>query len=119
MVAVVVGNEHGVTLDRDHELGEILVADDPPELLFGDEHAGGGPALAHVAVLPAFHLALLVGDDLDVGSEASRHAALARGGLLAPALRTGRARSHASGAPQGWPLVDHGAVPAGLAPVRV
>ena len=26
----------------------------PPELLLGDEHAGGGPAHAHVAVLPAF-----------------------------------------------------------------
>src|ERR1019366_7538629 len=107
-VAVVRSNEDGVTLDRDHELGEVSVADDPSELLLGLEHAGGGPALAHVTVLPAFHVALGVADDLDVGSEASRHAALARGGLLAPALRTGRARSHASGAPQGWPLVDQG-----------
>ena len=35
------------------------------ELLLGDEHAGGGPALAHVAVLPALHVALGVADDLD------------------------------------------------------
>ena len=27
----------GVAFDRDHELGEIAVADDPPELLLGDE----------------------------------------------------------------------------------
>jgi hypothetical protein len=26
-----------VAFDRDHELGEIAVADDPPELLLGDE----------------------------------------------------------------------------------
>jgi hypothetical protein len=39
-------------------------------------------------------------DGGDVGSGASRRAALARGGLLAPALRTGRARSRASGSPQ-------------------
>ena len=65
MVAVVVGNEEGVTLDRDHELGEVAVADDPSELLFGDEHPGGGPALAHVTVLPALDVALCVPDDLD------------------------------------------------------
>ncbi len=34
----------GVGLDRDHQLGEVAVADDPPELLLGDEHRGGGPA---------------------------------------------------------------------------
>ena len=34
-------------------------------MLLGDEHAGGGPALAHVAVLPALHVALRVPDDLD------------------------------------------------------
>ena len=28
----------GVAFDRDHELGEIAVADDPPKLLLGDEH---------------------------------------------------------------------------------
>ena len=57
----------GVTLDRYHELGEVAVADDPPELLLGDEHPGGGPALAHVAVLPALDVALRVADDLDHG----------------------------------------------------
>jgi hypothetical protein len=55
----------GVALDRDDELGEVAVADDPSELLLGDEHAGGGPALAHVAVLPALDVALGVADDLD------------------------------------------------------
>jgi hypothetical protein len=54
-----------VTLDRDDELGEVAVADDASELLLGDEHAGGRPALAHVAVLPALHVALRVADDLD------------------------------------------------------
>src|ERR671923_2555864 len=54
-----------VTLDRDDEGGEVAVADDASELLLGDEHAGGGPALAHVAVLPALHVALRVADDLD------------------------------------------------------
>ena len=52
-------------LDGDDELGEVLVADDPPELLLGFEHAGGGPALAHVALAPALHVALGVADDLD------------------------------------------------------
>src|SRR6266542_6234307 len=33
---VSLGNEDGVTLDRDHELGEVAVADDTPELLLGD-----------------------------------------------------------------------------------
>src|SRR4051812_49927948 len=65
MVGVRGGGVKGVTLDGDHERGEILVADDPSELLLGDEHAGGGPALAHVAVLPALHVALRVADDLD------------------------------------------------------
>ena len=37
------------------------------ELLLGDEHAGGGPAFAHVAVLPVLHVALGVADDLDHG----------------------------------------------------
>ena len=54
-----------MTLDRDHELREIAVADDASELLLGDEHPGGGPPLAHVTVLPAFHVALRVADDLD------------------------------------------------------
>ena len=54
-----------MTLDREHELGEIAVADDPPELLLGDEHPRSGPALAHVTFLPAFHVALRVPDDLD------------------------------------------------------
>ncbi|MDQ6849801.1 MAG: hypothetical protein M3070_07455 [Actinomycetota bacterium] len=51
--------------DRGHELGEVAVADDPAELLLGLEHPGGGPALAHVAVLPALDVALGVADDLD------------------------------------------------------
>ena len=38
---VVRGEVKGVTLDRDDEGGEVAVDDDPPELLFGDEHAGG------------------------------------------------------------------------------
>src|SRR4051812_19266005 len=54
-----------VAFDGDHERGEVAVADDSAELLFGDEHAGGGPALAHVAALPAFDVALGVADDLD------------------------------------------------------
>ena len=54
----------GAALDRDHELGEVAVADDAPELLLGDEHAGGGLALAHVAVLPALEAPLGVADNL-------------------------------------------------------
>src|SRR6266511_3527477 len=92
-----------VAFDRDDEGGEVAVADDLPKLPFGFEHAGGGPAQRHLARGPALHVVLGVADDLEVGSEASRRAALARGGLLASALRTGRARSHASGSPQGWP----------------
>jgi len=46
-----------VTLDRDDERGEVAVADDPSELLFGDEHAGGAPALTHVAVFPVLDVA--------------------------------------------------------------
>lgn len=46
------------------ELAEVCVADDLAELLLGLEHAGGGPAQAHVAVagLPAFDVAA---DELD------------------------------------------------------
>jgi len=57
--------EQGVTLDRDDELGEVTIADDPPELLLGNEHAGGGPAAAHVTVAPTLHVAPDVADDLD------------------------------------------------------
>lgn len=32
VVEVLLGDEDGVTLDRDHEGGEVLGADDPPEL---------------------------------------------------------------------------------------
>jgi hypothetical protein len=41
----------GVTVatDRDGEPGEFAVADDPAELAFGSEHAGGGPAQRHLA----------------------------------------------------------------------
>jgi len=52
-------------LDRDRELGEVAVADDPAELLFGEERASGGPALARVVVAPGLHVALRVADDLD------------------------------------------------------
>ena len=39
MVTVVAaGLTRGVAFDRDHGLGEIAVADDPPERLLGDEH---------------------------------------------------------------------------------
>jgi len=71
-VAVVVGGGEGVTLDRDDELGEVAVADDSAELLLGDEHPGGGPALAHVAVAPALDVALQVADDLIIDSQGSR-----------------------------------------------
>ena len=37
MAAVAAGLTRGVAFGRDHELGEIAVADDPPELLLGDE----------------------------------------------------------------------------------
>lgn len=33
------GDEDGVALDGDDELGDVAVADDPSELLLGDEHA--------------------------------------------------------------------------------
>jgi len=32
-----------VRLDRNHAPCEVAIADDPPEPLFGDEHAGGDP----------------------------------------------------------------------------
>ena len=38
MAAVAAGLTRGVAFGRDHELGEIAVADDPPERLLGDEH---------------------------------------------------------------------------------
>ena len=62
------GGVDGVALDGDDEVGEVAVADDASELLLGDEHPGGGPALAHVAVLPALHVALCVTDDLAFGA---------------------------------------------------
>ena len=54
-----------VAFDRDDEGGEVAVADDLPELPFGFEHAGGGPAQRHLARLPALHVALGAADDLD------------------------------------------------------
>ena len=45
-----------VVLDRDRELGEVAVADDPAELLFGFAHAGGGPAQSHLALGPVLAL---------------------------------------------------------------
>jgi hypothetical protein len=41
-------------------------------LLLGDEHPGGGPALAHVAVLPALDVSLGVTDDLAERSQQER-----------------------------------------------
>jgi len=90
-----------VAFDRDGELGEPSVALDFAESGLGLEHPGGGPAQAHLSGAPVLDVAVDCPDGGDVGSEASRLAAFARGGLLASALRTGRARSHASGAPQG------------------
>ena len=46
-------------------VARVAVADDSPELLLGDKHPGGGPALAHVAALPALDVTLGVADDLD------------------------------------------------------
>lgn len=40
------GDPGGAPLDRADELGEVVVADDPLELLLGDQHSGRGPALA-------------------------------------------------------------------------
>jgi hypothetical protein len=54
-----------VALDRDEEGGEVAVADDLPELPFGFEHAGGGPAQRHLPGTPALHVALRPADDLD------------------------------------------------------
>src|SRR6266498_3263974 len=54
-----------VVLDGERELGEVAVADDLPKLPFGFEHAGGGPAQAHVARLPALDVARGAADDLD------------------------------------------------------
>src|SRR5215208_2112656 len=54
-----------VALDGDGELGEVWVTDDAPELVLGFEHAGGGPAQAHVAVLPAPDVAADAPDGLD------------------------------------------------------
>src|SRR6266853_6852032 len=54
-----------VAFDRDDEGGEVAVADDLPKLLFGFEHAGGGPAQRHLARGPALDVALGAADDLD------------------------------------------------------
>ena len=55
-----------MSLSRDDELGEVAVADDPSELLLCDEYASGGPALAHVAVLPTLHVALRAREALEL-----------------------------------------------------
>src|SRR4051812_20872580 len=99
-----------VAFHGEGELGEVGVADDRAELALGCEHAGGRPPEAHVAVLPALDVAAGAADGLDVGSAASRRAALARGGLLAAALRIG------SGPGSPWPLPHHpacGSAPGG------
>src|SRR4051794_815551 len=49
-VLVVRRGDEGVAPDGDDELSEVAVADGLSELLLGDEHAAGRPALAHVAV---------------------------------------------------------------------
>src|SRR5438093_13181782 len=54
-----------VAFDRDDEGGEVAVADDLPNLPFGFEHAGGGPAQRHLPRGPALHVALGAPDDLD------------------------------------------------------
>ncbi|MEA2495260.1 MAG: hypothetical protein QOJ29_3171 [Thermoleophilaceae bacterium] len=41
------------------ECGEVLVADDLAERALGFEHAGGGPAQAHVAVCQRLTLRLV------------------------------------------------------------
>ncbi len=46
-----------IALDRQGQRGELLVADDPPELALGLEHPGGGPAKGHLARLPALGVA--------------------------------------------------------------
>ena len=78
------------------ELFVGLEAFDPEQLLFErlDEFLDAAVGLGLVVVGGA------AGDAEVVGSEASRPAALARGGLLVSALRTGRASSPASGSPQ-------------------
>jgi hypothetical protein len=47
-----------VTLDRDHERGEVAVADDAPELLLGDQHPRCGPAPPHFPLAPALDVAM-------------------------------------------------------------
>jgi hypothetical protein len=42
-----------VAFNRERELGEVAVAGDATELAFRFEHAGSGPAQAHVTRLPA------------------------------------------------------------------
>jgi hypothetical protein len=42
-----------VSFDCEGEVGEVAVADDPAELAFGFEHAGGRPAQSHLARLNA------------------------------------------------------------------
>src|SRR3954452_6164689 len=65
-VNVVCGALDGdVAFDGDGELGEVAVTDDLAELRLGFEHAGGGPAQAHVAVLPALDVAADAPDGLD------------------------------------------------------
>src|SRR2546425_7987542 len=54
-----------VVFDRYDERGEVGVADDLPELPFGFEHAGGGPAQRHLTRGSALHVALGAPDDLD------------------------------------------------------
>ena len=55
----------GSVFDCDADFGEVAVADDAAELLFGFEHSGRGPAEAHLAGLPAFGVAAGASADLD------------------------------------------------------
>ena len=55
----------GVSFDRDHQLGQVAVADDPPELLLGDEHPAAVQRLRMSLSRQALDVALRVADDLD------------------------------------------------------
>src|SRR3954470_22916866 len=54
-----------LALDGDGERGQLGVADHAAELPLGLEHPGGGPAQAHVAVLPTLDVAAGPADALE------------------------------------------------------
>src|SRR3954469_17929685 len=55
-----------VCFDGDGEARQVLVADDLAELALGFEHPGGGPAQAHVSVLPALDVVRGAAGGLDL-----------------------------------------------------